>query len=154
MRTLFLGLFLMFGLVLSAQTITGTVVDSKMNAPLPGANVIVKGTTTGTTTDFDGNFTINVNENQGTLVFSYVGFEKKEVDFNVTGSSLDLGSVSLNEDAESLDEIVIVGKGIIDVATGRQTPVAVSTVTSKDITKVAGNAEFPQLLRSVPSVYA
>ncbi|PJX21648.1 hypothetical protein CAP47_08405 [Psychroflexus sp. S27] len=154
MRTLFLGLFLMFGLVLSAQTITGTVVDSKMNAPLPGANVIVKGTTTGTTTDFDGNFTINVKESQGTLVFSYVGFEKKQVKFNVTGSSLDLGSVSLNEDAESLDEIVIVGKGIIDVATGRQTPVAVSTVTSKDITKVAGNAEFPQLLRSVPSVYS
>ncbi|MGO1752110.1 MAG: carboxypeptidase-like regulatory domain-containing protein, partial [Psychroflexus sp.] len=101
MRTLFLGLFLMFGLVLSAQTITGTVVDSKMNAPLPGANVIVKGTTTGTTTDFDGNFTINVKESQGTLVFSYVGFEKKQVKFNVTGSSLDLGSVSLNEDAES-----------------------------------------------------
>lgn len=151
MRTLFLGLFLMFGLVLSAQTITGTVVDSKMNAPLPGANVIVKGTTTGTTTDFDGKFTLKVKENQGTLVISYMGFIKNEIDFSITGSTSDLGTIELAEDANALDEIVITA---FSLAIDRETPVAVSTLKSRDIETKLGSQEFPEILKSTPGVYA
>lgn len=151
MRTLFLGLFLMFGVVLSAQTITGTVVDSKMSAPLPGANVIVKGTSNGTTTDFDGNFSLTVKEDKGSLVISYMGFNKKEVEFNVTDSSLDLGAIKLSEDADALDEIVIT---TFSLAIDRKTPVAVSTLKSKDIETKLGNQEFPEILKSTPGVYA
>ena len=61
-------------------TITGTVVDD-MGAPLPGTNVIVKGTTNGTQTDFDGNYTITA-PSDATLVFSYVGFKTLEVPVN------------------------------------------------------------------------
>lgn len=141
----------MFGLVLSAQTITGTVVDSKMKSPLPGANVIVKGTSNGTTTDFDGEFTLEVKENQGTLVISYMGFNKNEIDFNVTGSSLDLGAVELTEDANALDEIVITA---FSLAIDRETPVAVSTLKSEDIETKLGSQEFPEILKSTPGVYA
>ncbi|MGB5263431.1 MAG: carboxypeptidase-like regulatory domain-containing protein, partial [Lutimonas sp.] len=74
----FLGLILFFtGSVLFAQTkISGKVNDE--NGSLPGANVVVKGTTNGTTTDFDGNFSLEVNNGKGVLEISFVGLAKKD----------------------------------------------------------------------------
>lgn len=86
-------------------TITGTVVDD-MGAPLPGTNVIVKGTTNGTQTDFDGNYTITA-PSDATLVFSYVGFKTLEVPVN--GNSV--VDVTMIEDAAALDEVVVTGYG-------------------------------------------
>lgn len=86
-------------------TITGTVVDD-MGAPLPGTNVIVKGTTNGTQTDFDGNYTITA-PSDATLVFSYVGFKTLEVPVN--GNSV--VDVTMVEDAAALDEVVVTGYG-------------------------------------------
>lgn len=83
--------------------ISGTVSDS--SGPLPGVNVLVKGTTTGTVTDFDGNYTIAVGGDNAVLVFSYVGFSSKEVP---VGNNKTL-NVTLEEDAAKLDEIVVVG---------------------------------------------
>lgn len=85
------------------QTITGTVTDDNGDV-LPGANVLVKGTTNGTQTDFDGNFTIQADGN-ATLVFSYVGFKTQEVAVN--GRSV--VNVTLVEDASQLDEVVVLG---------------------------------------------
>ncbi len=105
-----------------AQEITGNISDA--NGPLPGASVVEKGTTNGTQTDFDGNFTISVGEN-ATLVISYIGYSTTEVAVNGR-SSID---VTLAEDAEALDEVVIIGYGTTTVkdATG-----SVTSVTAKD----------------------
>src|SRR5690606_25568437 len=156
MKTIYNGFFtvvfaLMATTAFAQGIITGTVIDAELNEPLPGANVVVKGTTTGVSTDFDGKFQIEVPQNSGTLVVSYIGFVKKEVRFTSTG---DIGNIALQTDADELEGVVVVGSGIIDIATGRETPVAVSTITARDIKKTGGNEEFPVLLRKMPSVYA
>lgn len=156
MKTIYNGfLTVVFALIATATfaqgTVTGTVIDAEMNEPLPGANVVVKGTSTGVSTDFDGNFQIEVPENSGTLVVSYIGFVKKEVRFSSPGN---IGTITLQANAEELEGVVVVGSGVIDMAIGRETPVAVSTITSEGIKKTGGNEEFPTLLRKTPSVYA
>ena len=77
---LFLCLFLGIGLV-AAQTreVTGTVISSEDAMPVIGASVVVKGTTTGTVTDYDGKFTLNVPTSVKTLLISYIGMETQEV---------------------------------------------------------------------------
>ncbi|PIB30424.1 hypothetical protein BFP77_04575 [Maribacter sp. 4U21] len=86
--------------------ITGTIVDSD-GQPLPGANVIEKGTTNGVQSDFDGKFSISVSNSNAILVISYIGFATKEVVLN--GDTYI--SVALQEDAAGLDEVVVVGYG-------------------------------------------
>src|SRR5690606_13965672 len=137
----------------SQGTVTGTVLDAELGEPLPGANILVKGTTNGTTTDFDGNFILNVSQNTGTLVISYIGFLRKEVSFTISGDTANVGSVSLDADAQELEGVVVVGTGIIDLARDRETPVAVSTIKASEIALKAGNQEFPEILKSTPSVY-
>ncbi len=119
---------------LSAQTkITGTVTDEASALPLPGVNILIKGTTTGASTDFDGKFTISVN-NGDILVFSYLGYTTKEVTY--TGSSI--LDVVLAEDAAQLDEVVIIGYGTTTIkdATG-----SVAVITRKDFNQ--GNIITP-----------
>ncbi|MEK6155388.1 TonB-dependent receptor [Flavobacteriaceae bacterium 3-367] len=84
-------------------TITGTVTDSD-GAPLPGANVVVQGTTNGTQTDFDGNYTITADAN-ATLVFSYIGFATQSVAVNGQTTI----NVTMAEDASQLSEVVVLG---------------------------------------------
>lgn len=97
---------LFFCSVLMAQevTISGTVSDE--TGPLPGVNIIEKGTTNGTTTDFDGNYTITTGSD-AVLVFSYIGYLNQEVPIDGQTSI----NVILTVDAQSLDEVVIVGFG-------------------------------------------
>lgn len=97
------GAFLCFGIA-QAQEVSGTVSDA--NGPLPGASVVEKGTTNGTQTDFDGNFTITVSDN-ATLVISYIGYSTTEVAVNGQSTI----NITLQEDAQALDEVVIVGYG-------------------------------------------
>ncbi|MFH6601881.1 SusC/RagA family TonB-linked outer membrane protein [Maribacter algicola] len=87
------------------STVTGVVTDEN-GTPLPGASVLVKGTTTGTTTDFDGNYTINVDSN-GTLVVSYIGYSSQEVAVNGRSSI----NISMVVDASQLEEVIVVGYG-------------------------------------------
>ncbi|WP_159019076.1 SusC/RagA family TonB-linked outer membrane protein [Algibacter sp. L3A6] len=98
-----------FAFTVNAQqkTITGTVTSATDNQPLPGVNVIVKGTNTGASTDFDGNFSITVEGNNTTLSFSYVGFVLKTV---VVGNQSKI-NVALAEDVSALEEVVVVGYG-------------------------------------------
>ena len=119
---LFLASLLLAGMA-NAQTVSGTV--SEPNGPLPGANVLVKGTTNGTTTDFDGNYTLNNVPSNATLVFSYVGFAQQEVAVNGRSRV----NITLQEDAAALEEVVVIGYGTTTVrdATG-----SVSSVTSED----------------------
>jgi len=133
-----------------AQTITGVV--NADDGPLPGANVVVKGTTMGTTTDFDGKFTLSVSEGAGVIIVSFIGFDKKNVSYTVAaGETKDLGTIVLTQ-SNVLDEIVITG--VIDIAKERETPVAVSTIRAVDIQEKLGTQEFPEILNATPSVYA
>ncbi|WP_373058017.1 SusC/RagA family TonB-linked outer membrane protein [Zunongwangia sp. H14] len=98
---------LLFTTALSAQevTVSGTVSDAM--GPLPGVSVILEGTNRGVVTDFNGNYSITAVPSTGTLRFSFVGF--KTLDVPVEGrSTID---VTMEEDTESLDEIVVVGYG-------------------------------------------
>ncbi len=146
-----LAAFLITAIAFSQGTITGSVIDGETNSPLPGANVMVKGTTNGTVTDFDGNFSINVSEGSGSLVISYIGFISKTVSYTSEGS---LGSITLQPNAEELEGVVVVGTGLIDLAGDRKTPVAVSTIKAKDIQlKATGNVEFGEAMKNTPSIY-
>ncbi|SDX97539.1 Outer membrane receptor proteins, mostly Fe transport [Lutibacter oricola] len=131
-----------------AQTkLSGTVVDES-NQPLPGASIVVKGTKTGASTDFDGNFAFDSKSANGSILVSFVGYETKTVNF--TGSTK-FGAISLKPSAESLDEIVITATSF---AIDRKTPVAVSTVKADVIEHKLGSQEFPEILKSTPGVYA
>ena len=92
--------------VLNAQTVKGTVISGSDNEPLIGASVMVEGTRNGAVTDLDGNFTISAKNGQ-TLEVSYLGFITQKV--KVTGSVI---NVTLLEDKQSLDEVVVVGYGV------------------------------------------
>lgn len=87
------------------KTITGTITDQD-NVPLPGVNILVKGTTTGTQSDFDGNYAIQASMGE-VLVFSYLG--QSTIDRRITESNT--LNVQMQEDAEALEEVVVVGYG-------------------------------------------
>ncbi|TYA78372.1 SusC/RagA family TonB-linked outer membrane protein [Seonamhaeicola marinus] len=100
---------LLFNVVLIAQggiTVKGAVVSATDNVPIPGVNVIVVNSTKGTTTDFDGNYQIQVNKGD-VLQFSYVGFVSQTA---IVGDQTTI-NVSLSEDLAQLDEVVVVGYG-------------------------------------------
>lgn len=144
-------LFFISVTVFSQTKIEGTVLDE--TGALPGANVIEKGTKNGTTTDFDGNFSLEVNDGNGILVVSFVGMAKREVSFTAnSGETINLGGITLILDENVLDEVVITGT--IDIAKDRQTPVAVSTIRAIDIQQNLGTRELPEILNTTPSVYA
>ncbi|MDE3741794.1 SusC/RagA family TonB-linked outer membrane protein [Maribacter polysaccharolyticus] len=90
-----------------AQTISGTVTDN-YGTPVPSVNVIEKGTTNGSTTDFDGNYSITVSSTSGTLIFSSLGFVAQEIPVGGKSSI----NVVLQEDVEQLGEVVVTALGI------------------------------------------
>jgi hypothetical protein len=147
---LFVSLFFVTATVLGQTKISGTVVD-ETNQSLPGASIVVKGTKNGTSTDFDGKFTLDAASSSGTIVVSFIGYKSKEVLFS--SSKANLGAIKLKEDANSLDEIVVIGKGVIDLAGGRKTPVAVSTIKAAEIQKKIGAQDVTMTLVNTPSVY-
>lgn len=123
---LFAVFALLLNLSLQAQSITvqGTVVGAEDGIPIPGVTVLVKGTTTGTTTNFDGEYSISANMGD-TLVFSFIGMSEQTV--KVNKSTID---VSLATDTQSLDEIVVIGYGTV---TKKELTGAVSQVKAESI---------------------
>ena len=151
-RLLALALFFTTSTFFAQGIITGTVIDSDMDAPLPGANIQVVGTSTGTMTDFGGKFSFEVDRATGFIDVSFLGFETKRVPFTVrNGQTVDLGRILLAPDADALEEVVIT---TYSIAIDRKTPVAVSTIKSEAIETRLGNQEFPEILKSTPGVYA
>lgn len=131
-RFLFITLFLALALGIYAQSksVSGTVLD-RMGETVIGASVVVKGTTNGTITDFDGNFTLQNVPDNGTIQVSFVGY--KTVDIQVKGQSII--KVTLEEDTETLDEVVVVGYGVqkkSDV-TGALTQVSSKTIRERPV---------------------
>ena len=106
-RMAFLGLVTASSMLAMAQgKVTGKVVDAD-GEPIIGASVVVKGTSNGSVTDMDGNFTVPSVPQGGTLVVSYVGYRTQNI--SVTGGNV---SVQLEEDKQMLDEVVVVGYGV------------------------------------------
>ncbi|WP_400070954.1 TonB-dependent receptor [Zobellia russellii] len=140
--------FLMTTIAFSQGTITGTVIDGELNEPLPGASVVIQGTTNGTSTDFDGKFQIEITENAGTLLVSYIGYTSKKVAYTSGGN---IGNIVLEPNAQELEGVVV--SGVIDIAKDRETPVAVSTIRAAEIQEKLGSQEFPEILKSTPSIY-
>lgn len=153
-NALFFGFMFISALnVFSQSKVTGTVIDGEFNQPLSGASITIKGTAKGTTTDFDGKFELSTEVKSGEIVISYLGFETKTISFNISNNSVDLGNIVLLTDASQLQEVVVIGKGIIDVAKERKTPIAVSTIKAVEIQEKVGTADVTQAMVNTPSVY-
>ena len=126
-KMLFQSTFYVLTLLLSSATFAQTTVTGMVDDgenPIPGVNILEKGTTNGTVTNFDGEYELEVPDD-ATLVFSYIGFKTQEV--AVDGRTTI--NISLKEDASELEEVVVIGYGTTTVkdATG-----SVSSVTSDD----------------------
>lgn len=103
----FISLFTFAGQMMGQQkAITGKVVDT-LNEGMPGVNVQVKGTTSGTITDIDGNFSISVPNTKSVLVFTFIGYVKQEIP---VGNQTKL-NIQMKDDTQSLDEVVVVAYG-------------------------------------------
>jgi TonB-dependent starch-binding outer membrane protein SusC len=111
MKKLLLLLCVSFGFVLSAwaqdRTISGKVTAAEDGSPLPGVNVLIKGTTVGVVTDADGNYKLAVNSSNPVLVFSFIGFANKEIE----AGQQSVVDVQLSADVTQLSEVVVVGYG-------------------------------------------
>ncbi|HXJ99847.1 MAG TPA: SusC/RagA family TonB-linked outer membrane protein [Gelidibacter sp.] len=104
-NSLMLLMFMTSSAAWSQTTVSGTVTD-QANTPLPGVNIIIKGTATGTTTGFDGDYNFSA-KNGETIVFSYIGFKPQEIVYRGQQTL----NVTLQEDTAQLDEIVLIGYG-------------------------------------------
>ncbi|WP_346238174.1 TonB-dependent receptor [Niabella insulamsoli] len=146
----FITLAVLSTAMVHAQTLKGKVVDGN-SQPISAATVNVEGTTVSTATDASGEFVVNPGKSSGKLIISHINFVAKSVRF--TSSSTDIGTIVLDANEENLDEVVVVGKGVIDLAKDRNTPIAVSTIKGQDIQDKAGAGDVTQALVNVPSVY-
>ena len=126
----------------ATKKITGTVVDAQ--GPVIGASVMEKGTTNGTVTDFDGNFTLNVNPG-ATIVISYIGYETQEIK---VGNQSNI-NITLNEDDAVLEEVVVVGYGVQKkkLVTG-----ATVQVKGEEIAKLNTTSALEAMQSSTPGV--
>jgi TonB-linked SusC/RagA family outer membrane protein len=115
--------------VILEQTISGKVTDGESGDPLPGVNVLAKGTTSGTVTDVNGQYRLSVADDVTTLVFSSIGYNTQEVDIN--GRSMI--NLALSPDVQSLEEVVVVGYG---------------TTKKSDVTGAIGMVSSEELLKA------
>ncbi len=145
-KIIFVVLFFVQSIIAFSQVeITGTVTSSDDNLPLPGVNVLLKGTTTGTITDLDGKFSISVPED-GIIEFRFVGYETKEI--QTTGSNT-VVDVILEASDKLLDEVVVTGYATIKKAnlTG-----SVAAVDFKDLESVPSSNAISLLQGRVSGV--
>jgi len=142
---------LMVQLAFGQATIKGTLVDQNTNEGLIGASVVKKGTTEGTITEIDGSFMLTVAENTGVIEISYLGYATQLYTLDGSTTTYDLGTMGLASSSVGLEEVVITG--VMDIVKDRMTPVAVSTIGTAEIQAKGGNVEFPELMKSTPSIY-
>lgn len=126
------------------KTISGTVSDDS-GLPLPGATVLVKGTSSGTSSDFDGNYSIKANQG-AVLVFSFVGYTTQEI---TVGASNTI-NLTMQEDAESLEEVVVTAFG--KAKQKRSLGYAATAVSSDEITEVSSTNPLESLSGKIAGV--
>lgn len=132
--------------------IKGSVTDKKLNEPIIGASVMVKGSTNGTITDFDGKFVLSKVQAGDILVISYIGYQTKEIKL----TSERQYTVFLDEDTQTLDEVVVVGFGtqrkanLTDAVATVDTKVLDSRPVNQPGTIVARCSARPESFRRKP----
>ena len=124
--------------LMQAITITGNVTDANTGEPVPGANIVEKGTTNGTISDVNGHYQLTVSGADVNLVFSFVGYLTQEIP---VGGNTQI-NVALKTDARSLDEVVVIGYG---TQRAKDLTGAISMVSVSDMKKT----EFPSILRAL-----
>jgi outer membrane receptor protein involved in Fe transport len=147
-KLLLVGLMLLMSITTFAQ-VSGKVFDSNTSETLPGATIIIDGTSVGVVTGFDGTFSIDAKSGD-TLVISYLGYTSFELLLSDITSEY---NIQLIADQNVLGEVVVTS-GVIDIAKVRETPVALSAISSMDIQLKTGNLEFPEIMNKTPGVYA
>ena len=135
---------------LADGVVKGKVVDATTGEELIGSTILLKGTSHGTAAKVDGTFMLKIPAGNQTLLFSYIGYTDVEKTVKVPeGGELDLGQIALKDGAIGIAEVSV----LASVAINRQTPVAISTIKPELIQEKLGSKEFPEILRSTPSVY-
>lgn len=123
---IFAAFYLATDVVKGQTTVTGKVTDAANSTPLIGVSILVNGTSSGTITDFEGNYELALPENAESLQFSYIGYKATEVAIN----NQSVINVSLSADAANLDEIVVIGYGQLSK---KDLTTAVATVNEEDL---------------------
>ena len=148
---LFVGLIMLCFSNVYAQdniNINGLVTDGgELGGPLPGVTILVKGTATGTSTDFDGNYALNNVSANATLVFSYVGYQTQEIAVNGQSTI----NVTLQVDVSQLDEIVIVDYGYGKVKKSDMTGSSAS-ISSAELSTIPISSAAEALTGRLPGV--
>ncbi|NNK11036.1 MAG: TonB-dependent receptor, partial [Flavobacteriaceae bacterium] len=134
-----------------AQTdISGTVTD-KSGEPIPGANIIIAGSTSGTTSDFDGNYQFTTDLTGSKILrASYLGFATMDMPIELNGTALTINFV-LQEGGQLLDEVVLTASSTF--RSQKQAPLSISSKKMADITKLSANSQA-DILRDVPGITA
>ncbi|MEJ7644889.1 MAG: TonB-dependent receptor [Chryseolinea sp.] len=127
------------------RQITGTVTGQEDGTGVPGVNVVVQGTTKGTTTDVDGKYSLQLAPGENTLVFSFVGFKPSTVDV----AERTIIDVALDSDVTSLNEVVVIGYGSMEE---KDLTSAISTVKGEEIVKTPTSQAMQALQGKVPGV--
>lgn len=135
---------------LAQQTVTGTIVDAETQEPLIGASVRIDGTTEGAVSDVNGLFSVVSKKSNPTLKISSLGYQDQSVKVKENGKNVDLGTITMSPDAHMLNDVIITSQ----VAIQRKTPVAATTIDDLFIEEKLGTKEFPEVLKSTPSVHA
>lgn len=147
-KYILLILYIFIGINIYAIELTGKITDASDGTPLPGANVYVPGTSTGTITSTDGTFELDIPESAKEITITYIGYIEKTI--AISTDTDDLGVIKLESDAVGLAEVYVTASIAID----RETPIAVSNITPEQIEQKLGTQEFPEILKSTPGIYA
>lgn len=146
---LLIGLFLTCTVGVNAQEkiVTGVVTDKMLGYPLPGVTVLIKGMSKGVSTDFDGNYSLNLSSGEETLIFSFVGYKTQEIPTN-NKSIINAGMV---EDVSQLDEIFLVDYGYGKVKKTDMTG-ATASIGSKELSAIPISSASEALTGRLPGV--
>ena len=134
-----ISLLLSMGVALAQRVVSGKVTSDDGSGGIPGVNIVLEGTTNGTTTDFDGNFRLDVPEQGGTLTFSTIGMKSQNVEIG-SRSVIDL---VMSEDVEVLGEVVVTALGV-----EREKKALGYSVSSLDASQITKRSE-PDAIRSL-----
>lgn len=137
-----------FYMSFSQTEIKGTIID-EAGVPVTGANVLIKGSASGTTTDFDGNFSFTTNlEGEQVLQVSFIGYETYEQSVSLQGTLVEINAV-LAEGGNTLDEVLLTATST--TRSQKETPLSITSINSKQLAKLNTSSQA-DVLRSVPGI--
>ena len=147
--TLFFASLLIVSSAYSQGTISGTVIDADSGTPLPGASVVIAGTSIGAATDIDGGYTIMLPQGSYTIVASFLGYDEISELVTLRGSELTI-DFSLQISSQALEAMEIFASRALN----RQTPVAYTDIEKLQVERELGSRDVPLVLNTTPSVYS